>query len=156
MSGLCPTAVTQYISKIPPRQFSQAPHFASGTDVFPLFPTDDFHVKSTLLMLTVGREKKSEFWHSVIYSELVFETLWKLGKAATVSMFTLGRFAKAIKDPYIPNHSGVIWVFPELEFHLLYIRHPTAAFGPGDPLSSFPLCQKAILCFFSASDGASC
>lgn len=72
-----------------------------------------------------------------------------------MSLFTLESFKKAIVDPYIHNHPGVIWVFPELEFHP-YIGHPKAAVGPGDPLSSFPLCQEAILRIFSASDGASC
>lgn len=73
--GLCPTEVQHYLSKIPPRQFSQAPHIASRTDVFSLCPTEDFHVKSTLLMLTVVEKKKSEFWHSGIHWECVFESL---------------------------------------------------------------------------------
>lgn len=73
IEGLCPTAVIQYIANIPPRQFSQTPHFASTTDEFPSCPPEDFQVKSTLLVLTVGR-KISEFWHCVIYWQLFFET----------------------------------------------------------------------------------
>lgn len=72
-----------------------------------------------------------------------------------MSLFTLERFEKAIMDPYIHSHPGVILVFSELEFHP-YIDHPKAAVGPEDPLSSFPLSQKAILRIFSASDGALC
>lgn len=125
---------------------------------FSLCPTEDFHVKSTLLMLTVVKKKKKKKKWILTQRNLLRMFLWnppKTGQSSSVSLFTLERFAKAKLDPYIHNHSGVVWVFPELEFHLS-ICHPKAAFGPGDPLSSFPLCQKAILCFFSASDGASC
>lgn len=44
----------------------------------------------------------------MIYTGRLSLNPWKLDKAATVALFTLERSAKAIRDPYIHNHSGVM------------------------------------------------
>lgn len=141
--SLCPTEVQHYLSKIPPRQFSQAPHIASRTDVFLSLSNRELSCKINTSHVNCGRKKKVNS-DTAEFTENVSLKASKTGQSSSDVLVYLGKVWKAIMDPYIHNHPGVIWVFPELEFHS-YIGHPKAAVGPGDPLSSFPLCQKPIL-----------
>lgn len=63
-------------------------------------------------MLTVGNENKTNktllTWSIIYTARLCLKPSRKLDKAATVTLLNLERSAKAIKDPYIHSHSGVM------------------------------------------------